>query len=106
MVFFTTFHFVDPDLMLLRGVPVSLLSSMPFFLRPPGHELAQHPSRYGLSPLPIQILTRLWPSSSFGSGPIPAWCLRPHDAHPRDCSRLQDCRQVSLALATPTTWRC
>src|SRR5215510_8260624 len=31
MVFFTTFHFVDPDLIFLRGVPVSLLSSMPFF---------------------------------------------------------------------------
>src|SRR5215475_8724605 len=44
---------------------------------------------------------------SLSAGPIArlwAWCLRPHDAHPRDCSRLQDGRQVSLALATPATW--
>ena len=39
-------------------------------------------------------------------GPIPAWCLRPHDARPRDCSRLEDCRQVARALATPATWQC
>src|SRR6478736_766978 len=52
-------HFVDPDLILLRRVPVSL-SSIPF-LKPPGHELAQRPSRSELSPQPIQIPTRWWP---------------------------------------------
>src|SRR6516165_2794083 len=35
-----------------------------------------------------------------------ALCLRPHDAYPRDCSRLQDCRQVSLVPATPAASLC
>jgi len=67
---FTIIHFVDPDLMALRGAPVSL-SSMPFF-KASNPQSGLHPLRYELFLQPIQIPTRWLPSSSLGRSMIRA----------------------------------
>src|SRR5262245_50813892 len=97
MAFSTMFHFVDPDLIFLRGLPVSPLSSMPFFK-------ASRP-RISAASIALWVVSPTNSNSNsimavifIGAGPIPAWCLPPYDAHPRDYPRLGYYRQAAPQL--------